>query len=401
MLKFLLKTLKQVIRPLISEYRNKIFWPYVIHRKRLALTPSVGEFDFSLFAINISRFIDSMVVDRGSPFYHFSSVSSTHTLYSSAYACMTYSLLGRISSFDSGRLISWSQYFDSFQCQDDGLFYDPAVENPSYHDSDWWGARHLALHMVPAYRALGSRPKYPFKFLQEYYNNDRLYQLINEYDWSTSDIGNTDIDNKIMNIGCLLQFQRDFWMDKQAASALNSLKYLLRRKINPETGMWGGFDVQCPSDLSRMVQFAYHLLPIFFYDRDFDFSVDNIIFYALKTQNRFGGFGVLPNSSACEDIDTIDILIRLYSRTTPAYQNQIKESIHSALSWVLLNQVNDGGFVFRLNQSFHYGSDNMFASSNHGNMMSTWFRTLSVAYMTKFLEVDNNFSIARSPGYEF
>jgi hypothetical protein len=59
-------------------------------------------------------------------------------------------------------------------------------------------------------------------------------------------------------------------------------------------------------------------------------------------------------SIACENIDSIDILCRL-AATVPDRRAEIDEALRKAVSWVLCNQVDDGGFVFRLYEPFTYG----------------------------------------------
>lgn len=76
-------------------------------------------------------------------------------------------------------------------------------------------------------------------------------------------------------------------------------------------------------------------------------------------------------------------------------------SLRRAFIWVLANQVNDGGFVFRLYESFRYGSDNTSSKSNEGAMLPTWFRTLSLTYLARFLNTESGFVLTRCPGYEF
>ncbi len=63
---------------------------------------------------------------------------------------------------------------------------------------------------------------------------------------------------------------------------------------------------------SRIVRFVYHLLVIFFYDGDYEFDWFKIVDLVLVTQNNLGGYGVKSNSSVCEDIDSIDILLRAF-----------------------------------------------------------------------------------------
>ena len=332
--------------------------------------------------------------------YFYSESSNQPTLYSSAYACMILSLLGKLNALPPDQKMRWIEYFDSYQSKADGLFYDPVVDSTLFRSTDWWGARHLALHMISAYTDLGGRPRYPFRFLEEYYDHGRIKNWLDGFEWSNSITHADDIDNKIMNIGCLLQYQRDTWKDVQAGSAVAYLQKYLMDKINPETGMWGYFDVQDPDQRSRMVQFAYHLFPILLYDNIQIKHPDKVVQIVLATQNKLGGFGVKLNSSACEDIDSIDILIRFL----PKALNRKMESdaaLRKALRWVLCNQVDDGGFVFRLDEALVYGHPETSSDKNKGAMFPTWFRTLSLVYLTNYLALSNKFVITRCPGYEF
>lgn len=332
--------------------------------------------------------------------YFFSENSSKPTLYASTYACMSLSLIGKLNTLSTNSRKEWIEYFDSFQSASDGLFYDPVVDSPLFRSVDWWGARHLALHMISAYTDLGGRPRHPFSFLKDYYDHGRLKKWLDGFNWQVHFGHENDIDNKIMNIGCLLQYQRDAWNDKEAGEAVGLLQEYLMKKINPETGMWGRFDVSNPFERSRMVQFAYHLFPIFLYDRIPINNPDSIVRITLATQNRLGGFGVNWNSSACEDIDSVFILVKLAS-----FVDHKRESINKALKktlyWVLCNQVEDGGFVFRLNESLEYGHPQTASSGNRSAMMPVWFRTLCLAYLEEYLGFTSEFNITRCAGYEF
>lgn len=346
------------------------------------------------------QFVHSLRTDDSGVRYRYAQSCTHPTLYASAYACMTLSLLGSLQSENKVRNAAWAEYFDGFQSAEDGLFYDPVVMNKAYPDSDWWGARHLTAHMLSAYTDLGVRPRHPFRYLAKYYAPAYMKAWLNGFDWAVESLGAGDVDNKIMNIGCQLQFQRDAWADGGAAAAVDCLKGFLRGKIDPATGMWGRFDTNDPNQRSRMVQFAYHLFPLFFYDGDFDFDHTQIVSHVLNTQNRHGGYGVRANSSACEDIDSIDLLIRFAPFVAPSIREEIDRSLTLALDWVMLNQMKDGGFVFRLAEPFQYGSARTSSRVNEGALFPTWFRTLSIAYMSRYLSLPHGFEITVAPGYE-
>lgn len=346
---------------------------------------------------SIFEFIETLRIDDVCR-YKYSLSSTQPTLYASAYVCMTFSLLSKLKNLSQEDKQSWIDYFNSFQCEKDGLFYDPILDSDFYSNTDWWGARHLALHMIAAYTDLEAKPRYPFIFLKDYYEPKYLENWLNTFDW-LSPIGMTDdIDNKIMNIGCLLQYQRDTWNDNQAGEAVNFLQDYLLRRINPETGMWGYYNTSNPHERSRMVQFAYHLFPLLFYDNVPIKYPDKIIDYVLSTQNRVGGFGVQINSSACEDIDSIDLLCRL-SPFVPHRKKEIDQALTKAINWVLCNQVGDGGFVFRLHEPFIYGHQQTSSQKNQGAMFPTWFRLLSLAYLTRYFGM-SQFKITVAPGLE-
>lgn len=87
----------------------------------------------------------------------------------------------------------------------------------------------------------------------------------------------------------------------------------------------------------------------------FEFNCENIIDLTLKAQNRFGGFAVKFSSSACEEIDSIDLLVRLRPYVDNCQHRGIDSDLSKAWGWVYINQVEDDGLVFRLSESMQYG----------------------------------------------
>lgn len=385
----------RITRKKLEEWKT-----YQVVSGRVKQNQNRPEFDFPLFKQKALAFLDGMKTDDSKIRYRYSMSCNQPTLYSSAYACMTYSLLGEIDLMSDNTRTSWLAYFDSFQSEKDGLFYDANVRNEYYDDSDWWGARHLALHMISAYTDLGGKPRYPFLFLRPYYKLDFLEEWFGKNEKMFLGSMDNDFDNKVMNISCLLQYQRDVWRDSEAGKAVSFIQQALEKRINHQTGIWGDSNLASDKIRSRKVQFAYHLLPLFFYDERTNFDFSKIIEITLKTQNRFGGFGVAVNSSACDDIDSVDILIRA-SKIEGKYEAQVKKSLTAGLNWIRLNQMDDGGFVFRLNEAFTYGHSQLSSEKNQGAVFPTWFRTLSLAYLCSYLEIPAEFKVTKCPGYEF
>ncbi len=391
---FLNKLIKR-IRPWVGRYYRLSRGVILLSKLHLE-SFNRGELEIEKVLRNASCFLESMSSEKEG--YRYSADSVSASIYGTVYAFLTKSMLGELDTLTEDEKDEWAQFFDSFQSKDDGLFYDSSLNSKTFVQSDWWGARHLAVHMIAAYSCINRTPRHRFHFLKDYHNTDYIEQWLDAYDWTSNEIGNTDLDNKIMNITCLLQYERDTYEDSKSKISVDFIKDYLLRKINPELGIWG----EEPSnkvELSRMVQYAYHLLTIFVYDEDFRFDRAKIVDLALATQNSLGGFGVAPNSSACEDMDSAYILVNLSSGLDEPMQEKVSLALTKFYDWVFLNQAKDGGFVFRREEAFWYGSDNTFSGKNKGAMLPTWFRILSILIVAKKLGYDTVLNYTKCPGY--
>ncbi len=355
-------------------------------------------FDYSALKQRTLGYVESLHLPNGHVHeYKYTQNGTKSNIYNSIYACILLSLYGESNNLPESSRKTWIDYFNSLQDSNSGLFIDPTIRNEYYDNSDWWGARHLIPQIIYAYLALEAKPKYEFNWVKNYYDKNRISELIDSCDWNSAIPDENDIDNKIMNIGVTLQYQRDYWEDGQAADSVKHLKNILLEKINPSTGLWGKFDVHNSYELPRMIQFAYHILRIFIYDRDTISNAETIIDLALMSQNKYGGFGEKLNSSACEDIDAIDILIYL-SKQTSYRSHDINIAIQRALIFILSNQNDDGGFVFRRDEPLWYGHNDMYSDSNVSALFPTWFRTLSIAHICNYGGI-GKYTLLNCPGY--
>jgi hypothetical protein len=334
--------------------------------------------------------------------YRYSREVSRPILYSSAYAAMTRSLFGDLDGLSPAERSGWIDYFNAHQ-DDDGLFRDPVIFDQGWYKDDplWCGRPHLTCHVLTALTCLGGKAEKPFGWLDPFYD---LETWLEERDWDER-VAYTG--NEIMNVGTILQYSRDVHGDGRAASAVEFLlDWLDHHHLDPATGVWGSLGVASPISRSKSVQAAYHWWPLYFYDRRPVPHMERAVDTVLATQNEQGGFGcgvhnpAAPmNSSACEDIDSIDPLVRM-SRRTDYRRDDIIRALKQAQSWVMKNQMPDGGFVFMLDQPFQYGHPELASGKNIGAMFPTWFRTLSLAMIGKALNV-GTWNIVDCPGYQF
>lgn len=311
--------------------------------------------------------------------YGYSDSQSVPVLYASTYAAMTRHLYGDLQDLADSEREQWLDFFARHQ-DDDGLFKDPLVENELAATEDSWGWRHLTLQVMISVTALGGIVQRPLAYLTPFLDLNNLTSWLESRDWERRP---DFVSNEVQNIGAALQYSRDFHNDERAGWAVECLLDWLKSTQDSRTGLWGG-PCDTPTLLSRGVQTGYHLWLLFFYDKRPVLYLERIIDSVLATQNELGGFGVVPNSSACEDIDSIDPLIRL-SLMTDYRRDEVQAGLRRALPWVFVNMNDDGGFVFRRSQEFLYGHERMSSRRDESAMFPTWFRTLSLAYLAQAL----------------
>ena len=401
-LKIFLKTWKPT--KLIITKLRRIQFHFRRRRVYVSLIPVLyrlkirkGKVDFDKLDSRISSFLHERKIGESLiDGFGYSRDSKSPTLYSLVYAILTLSLLGELEDSISGNRLDLIAKLDSYQ-DESGIFAESITREAN--ETDWWGARHLSLHVVSAYEALSATPRKSFEFLEVWEGSKGVDKLLRDVDWSNPDILNGDFDNKVMNIAGLLQYKRDKMKSESAAETLSILKKQLSLGVNPETGLFGMFKPDNSEMLSRMVQFTYHIYNPFWFDRAHIPFAENLVLNVLKTQNFLGGFGPKLNTSACEDIDSIDLLARLTCQV-PSLKKEISSSLDKALNWVVTNQVEDGGFVFRRFESYRYGHDVLKSEVEAGSMFATWFRLLSIAMITEAKGL-KRYNFVDCPGYQF
>lgn len=349
------------------------------------------------------------MIDHGFGAYRYSHAVGKPTLYSSTYAAMTRSLCGDLNISGTEKQ-KWVDYLNKFQ-DDDGLFRDPVIFNQGWYENDpfWCGRAHLTCHVLTALNCLDAVAKKEFSISKQFSDPDRIVQWLKSHDWGEK-IDYTG--NEIMNLGVILQYSRDFHNDSKVKKSIECLlEWLATHHLNGESGLWGELNLNDSIALSHSIQAAYHWWPLFFYDNYPVPYPERALDWLLKSQNPTGGFGwgvhnpETPfNSSACEDIDSVYSIVQL-SQITGHREEDVQESLNKALKRVLMNQMEDGGFVFMLDREFVYGHPELTGLKNAGAMFPTWFRMLCLAYITNRLDSFNEKTFQwkekKCPGCQF
>jgi len=349
------------------------------------------------------EYIESMRVKK-SPYgqYRYCATAKEPILYASTYAAMARHLCRDLDSISERERKEWVSYIQSFQT-DDGLFTDPAIEGEGWYTEEhmeWCGWRHLTCHVIIALTGLGSVCKKRFRVLEPFFDNGYMMQWLEKRDLENRP---DFVGNEILNIATLLRYARDFHNETRAANTIQLIFDWLDKEQDPHTGMWGRH-FETKADINRVYQGAYHHYLLYFYDkREFKY-INKIIDVLLSLQTEQGGFGIHKNTNGCEDIDAIDPLARLYTKTDYRHRD-IEKALLKATTWILSSQNKDGGFVFVRDEEQFYGHNLMYSGRNQSATFPTWWRLLSLAIIAKALPDSQigkfNWQFTNCPGMQF
>ena len=360
------------------------------------------ELDFATLKAELIDYMRSVEV---APYiYKYAASREKPCLYASIYAVMLEGLLGELEKRTVDDKNAWGEYLNSFQREDDGLYYDPELVGPAYeHQGEWnegWGKHHLMGHMIIALARLGVTPKYPLKYLEEYYDRHHLVKWMDSFDFST-DVWTAS--NYFMNLYTVLEYARDYMNEPLAKDAVKTMTDWILQRQNPETGMWHNQQWQSLDHLGKLnvVRAAYHFYPLYEYEGIENPYARKVVENILPLQNSWGGWTVeRGNAGACEDVDAIEPLIR-YASARPELKEEIQVAIRRSMVWQLACRNQDKGFSLYLRSSQEYGGHPLTSSlRDESSMFATWFRTLCLAYEMRYLGMNNAFNIGSYPGYE-
>lgn len=349
-------------------------------------------FEFDLFREQILNYCENQK-NGVTKLFSFSENNNETDIYSNTYALMTYGLLGAIDSLNVDHAL---EYIYNHQSED-GLFRDEKLQCELAETGQGWGWHHLAPHIIIAFGYFKEKPKYDFNKVIDQFSKNTMSEWLSTLDWEDNYLMTS---NQIMNVGVMLQYSRDYFINDVSKRLIDEMKaWLINEKFDKKTIIKNVIINRSKYEISKAVKAIYHIAPLFIYDGDSqNLPIESILKYALLTQNKIGGYGSNIITDACEDIDSLYLLTQLDNNT-----ETIQNSVNRFFDYVFINQNQDDyGFLFKKYKSFSYGRQRLL-SSNYGtsNMFATWFRSLSIAYACEFLNIPENFHFSDMPGYHY
>ena len=297
--------------------------------------------------------------------------------YGTSYALQTiYYLGGNLNEFDG------VDFLLSVQNESDGFFIEPSMQNWNPPSGALHSREHLKLHttcaVLPLLADFGIHPYHPLRFADSF-RGSSLFSWLKE-----RDLHNPWLEgNNLLFAGQIL-LQLMTWGDNSESikDDFENLMNWLDERIDPQTGLWG---TDLGANIASGIYGGYHqLLLYYFTDREIQHP-KKIIDCCLKLQHLDGGYSPAGDAGACEDVDTVDILVNLYKRYN--YRRpEIRWSLRRCAKHIINLQNNDGGFPYCQTKPFtHNGLKGTEVAPGESTVFATWFRVHTLALIGELL----------------
>jgi Prenyltransferase and squalene oxidase repeat len=247
---------------------------------------------------------------------------------------------------------------------------------------------HLLMHLtcaaVPTCQHFGIQLKFPIAAAHRFCDLDYLGQWTDRRDLKKAWFEG----NNILFVGQLLVYLRDVERYSGAQAALDRWFDWLQTHVDLTTGLWGT-DGHCSA--LEAVCGGYQLL-VYYHEERRLINPEGIIDTVLGLQHLDGGFNPWGNAGACEDVDSVGILVNLYKRFDYRRED-IRFGLKRCLGRILSIQNPDGGFAYNLNYAqSHMGIPGTQTPANVSTTFSTWFRIHTLALIDEILPEERAFS---------
>jgi hypothetical protein len=286
-----------------------------------------------------------------------------------------------IENFNEKERKEWIDYINAWQDPKTGLFIGPELDKrdlkSNLHSFEHL-AMHLTAHALPALRILRGKPKYDLTYAHRFLDVKYLDKWLSRRDWKQAWLEG----NNLLFVGQFLIFLRDIESIQEAQTSINYYFDWLNKEQDPKTGLWGT-NGHCPHDVA--LYGGYHQLLVYYYEKRPIRFRERLVDVALSLQHADGGFALFGGGGACEDVDAVDILVNMY-KMNKYRRADIRCALRLALNHILNMQMDDGGFVYRINEPFiHMGINKTASNANQSNMFSTWFRIHTLCLISEIL----------------
>ena len=326
--------------------------------------------DWKKLKIEVLTWLETLRVNEN-PYRYKLSASTDDSAFTSCFALFIYDLFGETSNFSDEKKKGWAIHLNSFQNPDYG-YYEP---RPYHHFDHERNRYQLTCFCLSALAILGEKPRYEFKFMEQYGDPESIEKYLYE---RGCDEGRASSGNKAMFLAIFLTHLYETTGEQKYKNLIDVWFNFHDRYVN-SSGFWGQ-ERSCHS--YHGIQNGLHQFVIYWYWGRKLHHHEAIIDVALSLQSRDGFFSPTPGGEACHDYDVVHTLVTL-SNETRYKRDMILKALLKAQKANLENQRPDGGFCQSVKQLNGYGDiiknvPFIFSSFDHFQCYYRLRRTISI-----------------------
>ncbi len=269
--------------------------------------------------------------------------STEATLFSSCFALFVRELCNDLNSITISQKNEWIELIKSFQDEQTGFFICPRLKK----NNNW--TEYLSIHhdwgyvtwqsttfCLSALQVLGEKPKFQFRFLERWKNEETITKFFENLDWRD---GVWAAGNIAMFLGIILIFDQEVFGNDNS-EFINAFFNWHDEFQDPDSGFW------CTKKTPTLVALygAIHQFLLYYYiGRELNFK-KKIVDNTLKFQEKDGHFSPC-GGGGCEDYNAANTLINMYVRSDYR-RKDIEYSLGLLLNAVLKTKQENGGFLW-------------------------------------------------------
>jgi hypothetical protein len=236
---------------------------------------------------------------------------------------------------------------------------------------------HSTCSSLPIYQLIGLKLQ-PIRYFHQFCDAEYLRAWCLKRDWKKAWFEG----NNILFVGQLLVYLRDVEGAVGAQAALDQWFEWLETEIDPATSLWGT-NGYC--DVAAAVYGGYHQLLVYWHEGRPIRNPEGLVDAVLSLRHPDGGFNPKGNGGACEDVDSVDILVHAFKRWD--YRRaEIRSALWCCVDHILGTQNADGGFPYNRDKpQSHMGIPGTQAKPNQSCAFPTWFRIHTLALCAEII----------------
>jgi len=245
----------------------------------------------------VLKWLESMRIDGSNVRYKFSETSGD-SLFTSCFALFILDLFRETDNLSEKHRQEWAEYIQSFQHEEDGLFYP----DPIYHPDKERAIFQATCFCLSALCILGETPKHRLSVVDRWRTKENLEEyLIGR----GCHLGHSGSGNKAMFQAILLTHAYEITGDEDLRDAIE-IWFEFHDRHQNEYGFWGQGE---RGRLYAGMQNAFHQYMIYeYWGRNYP-NIEKVMDTVLKLQDDDGYFAPVPGGGACKDYDALHLLL--------------------------------------------------------------------------------------------